>query len=111
MTITLPPLLQFLLWPLWWYSHGLVWLLGKLSHFLANQAQKLNILVWAKNLFVPMFGEYDNVSRFISFFARFFTIIFKTIGLLFCLIFALIIFAVWLILPPLIIYLFIKQII
>ncbi|MCL2110300.1 hypothetical protein FWH30_01840 [Microgenomates group bacterium] len=111
MTTAMLPIERLFLWPIWWYGQGLLWLLKKVGSFLINQARSLNIVVWAQNLFVPMFGEQDTASRLISFFVRFFMIILKTIGWLLLWIPAIMIVVLWLGLLPAAAYLLVRQII
>ncbi len=102
---TLLPIEQLLLWPVWWYSQGLWWLIQKVGMFLRHRAKSLNLVVWAKNLLVPMFGENDLASRIISFVVRFFMIIISFIGWLFFLSVGVTAILLWVVMPPLIIYL------
>jgi len=61
---------DLLYWPVWWYSRGL----RKVAEFcwqsIAGKQRELGIAIWIKNIFVPMFGQYDWEGRLISFFAR-----------------------------------------
>lgn len=63
-------LADFLYTPGWWYTRGL-WkqLRGVVGSWAARQ-RDLAIDVWLKNLFVPMYGQYDLAGRLISFFMR-----------------------------------------
>ena len=95
---------DILYWPLWWYSKGLV----KTGLFclqnLKSEYERLALGVWLKNLFTPMFGQYDWEGRLISFFIRIFQIIFRAILLLFWAIVFLVVFIAWIIVPPYIFY-------
>lgn len=95
---------DLLYFPLWWYTEGAFKLLKKIKNFLVDLLKSMALLVWIKNLFVPMYGQRDIAGLFISFFIRLFQIIFR--GLLFILvfIFCLAIIALWLALPILLIY-------
>lgn len=56
--------------PLWWYSRGL-WRAARFCYqSLHDEARVLAIGVWARNLFVPMYGAYDIWGRIISFLMR-----------------------------------------
>lgn len=102
----LSPLVEIIYLPGWWYTVGLSWLVKRLLVFLKNKSKSLNIGVWIRYLFVPMFGEKDTVSRFISFGVRFFQIIFRTWALIsFCLLVIATIF-IWLFLPVMMLWLF-----
>jgi hypothetical protein len=98
-----------ILWPIWWYSEGFIWFIKKNGQFLSQQFKALNLNVWTKYLFVPMFGTTDFAGKAISFgvrlmeiFARGFLLIFLAFACLFA------IFS-WLLLPLLIIYLLLRQ--
>lgn len=56
--------------PVWWYTQGL----GKVSNAalraLRYRAQSYAFLIWIKNFFVPMYGQYDWTGRLISVFMR-----------------------------------------
>lgn len=91
-------------WPVWWYSRGLF----KAGRFCLNevtaQAERLGLPVWVKNIFTPMFGQYDWEGRLISFAMRLIQIIVRGIALAVWTIVMLAVFLIWIILPPLIIY-------
>ncbi|MFA4941193.1 MAG: hypothetical protein WC582_01165 [Patescibacteria group bacterium] len=96
--------------PLWWYSEGLKQLLLKLRDFLVNKERALALFVWIKNIFRPMYSQYDWPGIIISFFVRIFQIIFRGALMIFWLVFSLVILAFWLFLPVLAIYEIIFQI-
>ena len=66
--------------PLWWYTAGLVWLLNTLKNSATNTWHQLGVGLWAKNLFVPMYGQNDIWGRIISFVIR----LVNVIGRLLC---------------------------
>lgn len=68
--------------PLWWYTGGLAFIVTWWKNSIASSWQSVGVGVWFKNLFVPMFGQYDLQGRFISFFVRLFQIIVRSIGFL-----------------------------
>ncbi|MFA6410987.1 MAG: hypothetical protein WCW26_05450 [Candidatus Buchananbacteria bacterium] len=90
---------DLLYWPIWWYSKGLV----NTAKFCLNKAkdwqEKLALLVWIKNIFRPMFGQYDWESRLISFVIRVIQIIFRLILFLVAIIFLVLVFLFYFILP------------
>jgi hypothetical protein len=90
--------------PLWWYSRGLFNLAIELFNFLKNKEKSLALLVWIKNIFRPMYGQYDLAGTLISFFVRLVQIIFRSIFMLFWLICCLAVAIGWLALPALTIY-------
>ncbi|MEK9130781.1 MAG: hypothetical protein AAB429_01565 [Patescibacteria group bacterium] len=90
--------------PLWWYSRGL-WRVAKAcSLAVAEERRTLAIAVWAKNLFVPMYGTRDFWGRLISFFIRAIQIIGRLLVLVVYALIAIIFFAAYLILPVVIVW-------
>ncbi len=90
--------------PFWWYSFGLFYFSLKIRNFIIRRARSLAIWVWLKNIFTPMFGQYDWQGYLISFFIRLVQIIFRTVIMILWIILASVIFCVWLILPVLVVY-------
>ncbi len=97
--------LNFLYFPIWWYSVGFFKFVSNVFLFWQHQAYSLAVLIWIKNIFVPMYGQADFAGRLISFGIRLVQIIFRGLALLVWLFFCLIAILVWLALPLLIIYL------
>ncbi|MDD5527830.1 MAG: hypothetical protein PHO56_02520 [Patescibacteria group bacterium] len=95
--------------PFWWYSLGLAKIVKGLAGFVAGKEKSLALIVWIKNIFVPMYGQRDIQGAIISFFVRLIQIIFRSLILLFWVIIALIIFWLWLLSPILIIYMIVLQ--
>lgn len=93
---------DFIYFPLWWYSEGLVKTIKGATGFLRRREASLGFLVWLKNIFVPMYGQSDFAGRAISFFVRFFQVIFRGVALLFFTILSLAFFIFYLALPPLV---------
>lgn len=87
--------------PIWWYTAGLklmmVWAAGSVKSY----AQSISLSVWIKNLFVPMYGQYDWQSRIISVFMRFVMIIGRMIALFIWLLVVMVMMVAYLALPPL----------
>ncbi len=95
---------DFFYWPIWWYSKGLIKMGRFCLHEFSNQVEQLGVLVWIKNLFTPMFGQYDIQGRLISFFMRIFQIIIRSFAVLIFAVFYLILFLLWPIMPIIILY-------
>jgi len=95
---------DILYWPIWWFTKGTL----KMGIFCINQIrsqeQILGLSVWVKNLFTPMFGQYDIEGRIISFFARLLQIIFRSIVFLIWIILTIILFLAWIVFPIFIVY-------
>jgi hypothetical protein len=102
---------EFLYFPIWWYSQGCLRFAKKLYGFLSWQSASLGVGVWLKNIFVPMYGQTDFSGRLISFFIRLVQVIFRGILLLLIFILCLILFFLWAVIPLLVIYAIILQLI
>ncbi|MDO8668609.1 MAG: hypothetical protein Q7K35_06030 [bacterium] len=102
---------DILYFPLWWYSRGLFNLILGVKNFLVDKQKSLALLVWIRNIFRPMFGQYDWQGMIISFFVRLVQIIFRSIFMLLWSILALMVIIFWLILPILVAYEIIFQLI
>lgn len=96
--------IDIVFFPFWWYSLGLLKTAGRLTDFLAEREKSLALFVWMKNLFVPMYGQYDWQGRLISFFIRLAQIIFRSVILLFWVAVAAAAFLFWLAFPALVVY-------
>ncbi len=68
--------------PVWWYTQGVTYTAQKLFSSARRQAAHVAVGLWLKNLFVPMYGQYDWQGRIISFFVRLLQVIFRTIALI-----------------------------
>ena len=100
---------DFLYFPIWWYSIGL----QARFNFLVKQTQAANrrsaLLLWLKNMLVPMYGYYDFTSRIISLVMRLVLLVFKMAVFLIWFIFHLIIFLIYFLLPPAIIFMIFRS--
>ena len=92
-------ILEIIYFPIWWYSVGLYRCFKNTVKFLKEREMSLGFFVWAKNIFVPMYGQSDWAGRFISFFVRLVQVIFRGVGLLFWLIISLLVLIFWLTIP------------
>jgi hypothetical protein len=95
---------DILMFPVWWYSRGLFGWIRSVSGFLSNREKSIGLFVWIKNLFTPMYGQHDWQGRLISFFMRLVQIVFRGIFMLFWLIFSFLLIVAWLVLPVLVVY-------
>lgn len=64
----------------------------------------LGVFIWTANLFKPMYGQTDWQSQIISFFMRFFQIIFRGFILLVWTILMSLLLVFWLLLPLIVVY-------
>ena len=95
---------DLLYWPIWWYTRGIsragLFALAEIK----LQAQRLGVSVWAKNIFVPMFGQYDLEGRLISFFIRLIQIIVRGIATVVWAVLVVVVFGLWILLPLIALY-------
>ncbi len=97
-------ILDVFYWPIWWYSRGLYHTLVFCVTEIKDQEENLGLSIWIKNLFTPMYGQYDIEGRIISFFVRLVQIIFRLLMLFTWAIMVLFLLFIWILLPPAIIY-------
>lgn len=90
---------EILYFPIWWYTVGLGRVVKNLWRFLLNQEASLGLSIWAKNIFVPMYGQYDLVSRLISLVMRLVQIIVRAVALIFWLLVVGAVGGLWLAVP------------
>lgn len=96
-------LVEVLTFPWWWYTRGLRRIGRWMSRTLRGWERAVGLRLWAKNLFVPMFGQTDWQGRIISFFMRLMVLVGRLLQVLFGSIAVLVIVAVYLVLPPFVI--------
>jgi hypothetical protein len=87
--------LDLLYFPLWWYSSGLMERVNATGEMISGSARSLQIGVWIRNIFTPMFGQYDWQSRLISVFMRCVQIVGRSIALCFWILVALFLFSLY----------------
>lgn len=97
-------ILNFLYFPIWWYTKGLLKAFINLKNSLQISNQYLGLSVWIKNWFKPMFGQYDWQGRIISFLMRTFQIIVRTLLILIWLLVSILFFILWVCAPIIVIY-------
>lgn len=95
---------EILYFPLWWYGPGLLNAIQYFSRGLEEANRYTGLSLLFKNLFKPMFAQYDRQGRIISFFMRVVLLFYK--GLVFFLMaaFHLLTLGFWVILPAAIIW-------
>jgi hypothetical protein len=96
-------ILEIVYFPIWWYSVGFFRTVKNIWRFFRGREQSLGFSVWLKNIFVPMYGQYDWAGRMISFFIRLIQIIFRGGILAFWGLICLGLLVAWLILPVLLV--------
>lgn len=95
-------ILEVIYFPIWWYTAGAKYILILCFDLFRVGNQNLSPGLWLKNIFVPMFGQYDWQGRIISFLMRFVQVIFRTLALFVWLILCLLLFFIWLSIPVII---------
>ncbi len=75
-------ILDIIIFPLWWYTGGIAYAIGRAQNLLSTGNANLAPFTWLKNLFVPMFGQHDFQGRMVSVIMRFLNFIFRGIALL-----------------------------
>lgn len=100
-------LLDFLYWPIWWYTRGVVKAFNMMTDTIVQGNDELAIGIWMKNIFTPMFGDATWQGRLVSFFMRVVQIVGRIIAFLFWVLFAFIVFIVWFLIPIFVIYEFV----
>jgi hypothetical protein len=103
--LTLQLFLDIIYFPVWWYSFGIVTAFDVLRARIRDGNEQFVPLLWLKNIFVPMYGQYDWQGRLMSVFMRFVNIIGRSIALL---IWTLVVFALtmlWICAPVLLVVL------
>ena len=102
---------DIIFFPLWWYSRGLLMVVEKILNFLKNREKSLALMIWVKNVFRPMYGQRDWQGYLISIFIRIIQIIFRGFIMMIFVVISIVLLLIWIILPVLVIYEIIFQII
>ncbi len=101
--------LNILTFPIWWYSVGLSLAFDSAKQRYWFWIKKGGIVIFARHLSEPLFGDYSRTGVVVSFFIRIFLIIYKLIVLLVEAIFILLFFIAYLLLLPAVIVLLVIQ--
>ncbi|OGY93422.1 MAG: hypothetical protein A2406_00725 [Candidatus Komeilibacteria bacterium RIFOXYC1_FULL_37_11] len=90
---------EILYFPLWWYTKGLTKMFAYVFESIRNTNRNLAVGLMFKNLFKPMFGQYDREGRIISFFFRILLTFSRAIIFVLLVILYLLVIIFWLFLP------------
>lgn len=90
--------------PFWWFTGGMIIAIRVWWKSIVDQYQSLALGVWIKNIFVPMFGQYDWEGRLISFFVRIIQIIFRSLILVVWVCIVTIVLLIWFCAPLYVVY-------
>ncbi|MFH1030734.1 MAG: hypothetical protein V1770_05775 [bacterium] len=88
--------------PVWWYTKGAKKVFLSCVREVKEIQKYLALFVWIRNIFTPMYAQYDWQGRIISFFMRLVQIILRGIFLVIWSVFYMSLFLCWLVLPFLI---------
>lgn len=102
---------EFLYWPVWWYSGGLVLTWRRLQRSWWAMVARTGLRFLLANMGKPMYGDYTRSGRIISFFFRLFLVGWWSWWLLVWTIVEAAALIVWLGLPVLVLGLLIRQLI
>lgn len=90
--------------PIWWYTKGFIKVIRWAEKYLATRLQATGLLIWLKNIFVPMYGQTDWAGILISFLTRLVQIVVRSIIMVFWLILTIALVMLWLIAPIIVVY-------
>lgn len=96
--------LDIVYFPVWWYTAGARHALLFCVDLVRQGNMQMAPGLWLKNIFVPMFGQYDIQGRIVSFMMRFFNVIFRSIGLLIWTLVCVALFVLWVVFPMGVLY-------
>jgi len=91
---------EILFLPIWWYTIGLARMVVWCGASVKGAAQTTGLSVWAKNLFVPMYGETSISGKLISFFMRLVMVIARGFATFVWMLIAILLFALYLVTLP-----------
>jgi len=97
-------ILDFLYFPIWWYSRGLLNILKWTGRNIKMGAKSLGLGIQLRYLFKPMYGDYSKTGRLISFFARLIKLILYLVVMLIWLVILLAVLVWWTGFPVFIFY-------
>lgn len=95
---------EILYFPVWWYSHGLFKTVIYVFNSIKSTSRNLALGLMIKNLFKPMFAQYDRTGRIISFFMRLLLLVARSVFFIFTSIFYFLFLVFWIILPIFIVW-------
>ncbi len=91
---------EILFLPVWWYTIGLARMVVWCGFSIKHAAQTTGLTLWAKNLFVPMYGETSFSGKLISFLIRLIMVIARGIATFVWMLVVIALFIVYLLLFP-----------
>ncbi len=95
---------EVLYFPIWWYTAGLKRTILYIWNGIVGSLRNLSLPIMFKNLFKPMFGQYDREGRIISFFMRIILTISRSVAFIFFVIFYILLLIAWIVIPIIVIW-------
>ncbi len=95
---------EILYFPVWWYGPGLRNALEYFANGLVEANRFTGLILLLRNLFKPMFAQYDKQGRIISFFMRLVLLIYKGLIFFLMVVFYFIILMFWILLPVVVVW-------
>jgi hypothetical protein len=95
---------EIVYFPVWWYSRGILFIGMHLARYFSLGNEVLAPGLWWRNLFVPMYGQYNWQGRIISFIIRLIQGAVRGILLVLWLVVLCLVFMVWVLTPVAIIF-------
>lgn len=95
---------EVLYFPIWWYTAGLKRTVLYIWSAMRSSLYNLALPIMFKNLFKPMFGQYDREGRIISFFMRIILTITRSVVFIFFVIFYILLLIVWIVVPIIVVW-------
>ncbi|MCC7522848.1 hypothetical protein IT407_03555 [Candidatus Uhrbacteria bacterium] len=92
---------SLLRFPYWWYTEGLSRMVRVLRDGLVFRYRSYAIGLWAKNILVPMYGQYDITGRLVSFFMRFVILVWRCAAFAVEALFNVVLVVLWIAMPVL----------
>ena len=95
---------EVLYFPIWWYPAGLKRTVLYIWNSIRSSFNNLALPIMFKNLFKPMFGQYDREGRIISFFMRIILTISRLVVFILFIIFYILLLIIWVVIPIIIVW-------
>lgn len=97
-------IMEILYFPVWWYSTGLKNAFNFFVRGLVESDRLTGFSLLVKNIFKPMFAQYDRQGRIISFVMRLVLIVYKGIAFILLALFYLVTLVFWVCLPLMVVW-------
>lgn len=100
------------LWfPVWWYTTGLKRVVAASIRAILYRVKEYALIIWIKNFFVPMYGQFDAIGRIVSICMRAMVLLGRGVMLSVVGLIYLLGILAWIVLPPAILILLILNVV